>query len=75
MPGRDIHVVRRGDGTWAVEREGGDRASSLHGTQQDAIDSARPLARQDGVELFIHRPDGRIRDRDSHGNDPFPPRG
>jgi hypothetical protein len=25
--------------------------------------------------LIVHRPDGRIRDRDSHGNDPYPPRG
>jgi hypothetical protein len=25
--------------------------------------------------LVIHRPDGRIRDKDSHGNDPFPPKG
>jgi hypothetical protein len=23
----------------------------------------------------IHRPDGRIRDKNSYGHDPFPPRG
>ena len=26
-------------------------------------------------ELFIHGKNGRIRERDSYGNDPFPPRG
>ena len=27
------------------------------------------------TELFIHRPNGRIRDRNSYGNDPYPPLG
>lgn len=26
-------------------------------------------------ELFIHGVDGKIRARESHGNDPYPPRG
>ena len=26
-------------------------------------------------EVVIHRPDGRIRDSNSYGNDPFPPKG
>jgi len=26
-------------------------------------------------ELIIHRPDGRIRDKDSHGKNSFPPKG
>ncbi|WP_141695337.1 DUF2188 domain-containing protein, partial [Klebsiella pneumoniae] len=26
-------------------------------------------------ELVIHRPNGQIRDRDSYGKDPFPPKG
>jgi hypothetical protein len=30
---------------------------------------------QPAVELIIHRPDGRIRDKDSHGHDSFPPKG
>ena len=35
----------------------------------------REIAINQGSELFIHRPNGQIRDRDSYGNDPFPPRG
>ena len=67
------HVVPRGD-QWAVQREGADRASSLHPTQADAIDAGRRIAQNERGELFIHRPNGQIRDRDSYGNDPFPPR-
>lgn len=73
---KNPHVVPRSDvGGWAVQREGTDRASSLHSTQADAISAARRIAQREHSELFIHRPDGRIRNRDSYGNDPFPPRG
>lgn len=74
MSKENIHVVPR-DGNWAVVREGAERDSSHHNTQADAIDAARQTAQREGVELFIHRPDGRIRERDTHGPDPFPPRG
>ena len=70
----NVHVVPR-DGGWAVQRAGGQRASSLHETQADAVDRGREQARRDGVELLIHGEDGRIRERDSHGNDPHPPTG
>lgn len=70
---RDIHVVPRGGG-WARVKEGASRAGSLHSTQKDAINSAREQARRERVEVVIHRKDGRIRDSDSYGNDPFPPR-
>ena len=39
---------------------GGEKPSSLHETQADAIERARELARNQSSELFIHRPDGRI---------------
>lgn len=71
MSKRDIHVVPRGD-DWAVVREGGERASSLHDTQRDAIERARDMGRRDEVEVVIHRPNGQIRDSDSYGNDPCP---
>jgi len=71
---KPIHVVPHGDG-WAWRREDSKRASGLAETQSDAIGQARPASKRDGVELIVHRPDGRIRDRDSHGNDPYPPHG
>lgn len=69
------HVVHRDDGSWAVRGEGNDRDTSRHPTQGDAIDRARDIAINQRGEVVIHRPDGRIRDRDSYGNDPFPPPG
>lgn len=72
MAKRDIHVVHRGGG-WATRREGASRAGSTHKTQSDAINAARERARRDRVEVVIHRRDGRIRDSDSYGSDPFPP--
>ena len=68
------HVVPHPNGGWAVRPERGDRASSRHPTQSDAIDRAREIAENQRTEVVIHRPDGRIRDSDSYGNDPNPPR-
>ena len=67
------HVVRREEG-WAVRGEGNSRDTSTHGTQGEAIDAARGIAQNQRAEVVIHGRDGRIRDRDSYGNDPFPPR-
>ena len=73
MTKKDYHVVPNGN-EWAVKREGGERASSVHGTQREAIDSGRELAKRNQTELVIHRPNGQIRDSDSYGNDPNPPK-
>ncbi|EIM1709178.1 DUF2188 domain-containing protein [Aeromonas caviae] len=74
MAGKNQHVVPHENG-WAVKGEGNQKATSVHNTQQQAIDAARDIARNQQSELVIHRPDGRIRDKDSHGKDPFPPKG
>ncbi len=74
MSKKNQHVVPRGD-DWAVKGAGNERATSLHNTQKEAIDTAREIAKNQEAELVIHRKDGRIRDKDSYGNDPFPPKG
>ena len=66
---RPVHVVPR-EGEWVVEREGATRASSRHSTQAGAEERARAVARREGAELVVHGRDGRIRQRDSYGNDP-----
>ncbi len=71
---KSVHVVPRDDG-WAVERDGAHRASSLHETQAAAEAAGRTTARNDKVEFFLHGRNGQIRERDSYGNDPYPPRG
>jgi Uncharacterized protein conserved in bacteria (DUF2188) len=72
MP-RNVHVVPTGGG-WNVEEEGG-RGGSHFPTQSEAIQAGRKLARSNRSEHIIHGRDGRIRQRDSFGRDPFPPRG
>lgn len=70
MAKRDYHVVPKGEQGWALQREGAGRATSLHRTQQEAIQAGRQHATNQGTELVIHRPNGQIRDSDSYGNDP-----
>ena len=65
----NIHVVPNGD-QWAVRRENAQRSSGNFPTQSAAEAQAREMARRESGELFIHRPNGEIRDRDSYGNDP-----
>lgn len=74
MASKNQHVVPH-KGGWAVRGEGNSRASSVHDTQRSAIDKARSIARNQGSELLIHGENGRIRSRDSHGKDPYPPKG
>jgi hypothetical protein len=71
---KNIHVTHRADNTWAVIGEKDSRASSLHKTQASAIETARPIAMNNRSELVIHGKNNLIRDKDSYGNDPFPPR-
>ena len=72
MP-KDLHVVPAGD-RWGVRQEGARDLTSTHRTQELAIDAARNIARHERTEVVIHRPNGQIRDSDSYGNDPMPPR-
>ena len=74
MSKRNQHIVPH-EGGWAVRGAGSSRASSVHTTQSEAISAGREIARHQGSELFIHGRDGQIRERDSYGNDPFPPKG
>lgn len=42
--------------------------------KEDAVKIGRELSRNAGSELVIHGKDGRIQQKDSHGNDHCPPR-
>lgn len=70
---KNQHVIPYKDG-WAVRGEGNERNTRVHDTQAEAIEAAREIAKNQQSDLVIHRSDGRIRDRDSYGNDPFPPK-
>ena len=74
MPRNVRHVVPR-NGKWAVRKSGSTRVSRYFKTQGEAIEAARDIAKREHTELYIHGSDGRIRERNSYGNDPFPPPG
>lgn len=72
----DVHVVyHQADKGWRVEVAGNKRASGRHATKPPALEQGRRLAQRNKSELVIHKQDGKIGDRRSYGNDPFPPRG
>lgn len=73
MAQKNVHVVPHENG-WAVKLEGVKTPVSQHRTQGAAENAGRPIARANQSELVTHRPNGQIRDKDSYGNDPFPPR-
>lgn len=73
MTGKNQHVVKHPQG-WAVRGAGNQKATSVHRTQAQAEQAGRQIAQNQGSELITHGRDGRIRSKDSFGNDPIPPR-
>ncbi|HJR57086.1 MAG TPA: DUF2188 domain-containing protein [Rhizomicrobium sp.] len=74
MSKKGQHVVPT-TGGWSVKKAGSPRATSTHTTQSEAIATATQLARNQKTEVYVHGRDGRIRERNSFGKDPFPPKG
>lgn len=71
-------VVPNPAGGWDVKKPGADRASAHLRTQEEAVDRARQILKNDGGgELRTHRRNGEIRASDTvkPGNDPYPPKG
>ena len=74
MTKKNQHVVPHKD-SWAVKGPGNHKATAIHSTQQAAISQARDIARNQGSEMLIHGTNGRIRERNTYGEDPYPPEG
>ncbi len=68
------HTVPYGD-KWAVRKGGASRITKSFDTQAEADSYGRQVARNHDAEYYLHGKDGKIREKDSYGNDPFPPRG
>ena len=73
--GKNQHVTPHPNGGWQVKGAGNSQATVRTSTQKDAINIARSISKNQNSELIIHRSNGQIRAKDSHGCDPFPPRG
>ena len=68
------HVVPSPSGGWAVRNTGATRASRTFDTQTEAVKYGRTVAKKEHSELYIHGRDGTIKNKNSYGNDPLPPR-
>ena len=73
--GKNQHVTPHKDGGWQVKGAGNEKATARTGTQKEAVEIARNIASNQKSELVIHGKNGQIREKDSHGNDPYPPKG
>lgn len=71
--GKNQWVSPRGD-KWGVHGEGNTRDTRLFDTQREAADFARGIAINQRSEVIIQGQNGRIRSKDSYGNDPCPPK-
>ncbi len=60
---------------WAVQGAGNRKATSAHPTQREAVEAAIGIARAQGTEMFVHGRNGRTRERNTYGHDPYPPKG
>lgn len=69
------HVTPRPDCNWQVKGAGNSRATAVTSTQKQAIEIAKSIAINKKSEVVIHGKNGQIREKNSYGNDPFPPRG
>ena len=84
--GKNQHVVPHPQGGWQVKGAGNKRATLRTETQAEARTIAREIAintrtiaREIAInnrsELIVHGKNGRIREKNSYGNDPYPPKG
>jgi hypothetical protein len=72
--GPNIWVIRSG-GEYSIKEEGSHLPLVPPVSQETAIRIARLIAKANRSELFIQARNGRIRAKDSHGSDTFPPKG
>jgi hypothetical protein len=68
------HVQPHTGGGWEVKRSGDDRASHVLDTKKEAEKVGRQISQNQDTELVIHKQDGTIERKDSHGHDPNPPK-
>jgi len=73
--GKNVHVTPHHGGGWQVKGAGNSKATVVTCTQKESIERAKEIAQNNQSELFIHNRQGRIRERNTYGQDPNPPKG
>lgn len=71
--GKNQYVVPTTDG-WGVKGEGNSKLTARTDTKAEALKIGTNIAKNQRSELTILKKDGKIQNKNSYGNDPFPPR-
>jgi hypothetical protein len=69
------HVIPNLNKGWSIKRSGATRAVKHFKTKEAAVEYARDLSLNQEAELFMHRTDGTIMERNSYDQDPQPAEG
>lgn len=72
---KNYWTQQRPDGKWESKREGADRASKVTDTQAEAWKHSKQRAAGTKGEALLKGRDGKIRERNTYGKDPYPPKG
>ncbi|WP_230281596.1 DUF2188 domain-containing protein [Croceicoccus sp. Ery15] len=72
---KNYWTQKRPDGRWESKREGGERASKVSDTQAEAWAYSKSKAKEGGGEAFLKGRNNEIRERNTYGKDPYPPKG
>ena len=70
----NLHVVFK-DNEWKIKEENSDNYLKSFSRKEDAIEYGKKEAKSKRSELFIHDKNNTIIDRNSYGNDNYPPKG
>jgi len=65
MAKRTNHVIMLKSG-WAVKKSGSVKSSKLFSTKEEAKKYGIDLSRKEKTELYVHRKDGTIQNRNSY---------
>lgn len=70
------HVTHREDGQWQGKKQGGQRASVVAPTKEEAMRQTIDIAKnKDLSQVIIHKRDGKFQEERTYGKDPYPPGG
>ena len=69
----NIHVIKDKNG-WKSKTENSQDEKHFK-TKEETLKFAKEIAKESKVELIIHNKDGIISNKNSYGNDEYPPKG
>lgn len=76
MAQKNVHTTyNKSASNWRNIREGASKPSKVYDSKSQAQADGRRMAINLKSEHLIHNQDGKIGQRNSYGNDNFPPRG